>query len=90
MANNKIEATVTVVKFLCAIRGFRVYKKVWKPILRERLNLSHEGKNLHDHYAIAAYKRIPGRLADLIIGHLPREISMPTRFFSFERRGCFR
>jgi len=31
--------------------------------------------------AVAAYKRLPGRLADSIIGHLPREISRPTRFF---------
>ena len=79
MANNEIEATVTY-SFLCGIRGFHVYKEVWKPILGERLNLSHERKNLHDRYAIAAYKRLPGRLADSIIGHLPREISRPTRF----------
>ena len=45
------------------------------------MNLSHERKNLHDRYAIASYKRLPGRLADSIIGHLPREISRPTRFF---------
>ena len=45
------------------------------------MNLSHERKNLHDRDAIAAYKRLPGRLADSIIGHLPREISRPTRFF---------
>ena len=80
MANNEIEATVTY-SFLCGIRGFHVYKEVWKPIVRERLNLSHERKNLHDRYAIAAYKRLPGRLADSINGHLLREISRPTRFF---------
>ena len=50
-ANNEIEATVTY-SFLCAIRRFHVYKEVWKPILRERLNLSHERENLHDRYAI--------------------------------------
>ena len=37
-------------------------KEVWKPILRERLNLSHERKNLHYRYAIAAYNRLSGRL----------------------------
>ena len=58
----------------------KIDKEVWKPILRERLNLSHERKNLHDRYAIAAYKRLPGLLADSIIGHLPKEISRPTRF----------
>ena len=48
---------------------------------RERLNCSHEKKNLHDHYAIGAYKCLPGRLADSIIGHLPRGISRATRSF---------
>ena len=56
-------------------------KEVWKLILRERLNLSHERKNLlHDRYS-CLYKRLPGRLADSVIGHLPREISRPTLFF---------
>ena len=32
-------------------------------------------------YAIAANKRLRGRLADSIIGHLPREISGATLFF---------
>ena len=80
MANNEIEATVTY-SFLCGIRGFHVYKEVWKPILGERLNLSHERKNLYHRYAIAAYKRLPGRFADSIIGHLPREIPRRTLFF---------
>ena len=44
-ANNEIEATVTH-SFLCAIRRFHVYKEVWKPIFRERLNLSHERENM--------------------------------------------
>ena len=69
---------------------------VWKPILRQRSNLSRERENLNDRYAIAAYKRLPGRPADSIIGHLSREISRPTGFsfsfffFFFKRRGCFR
>ena len=48
---------------------------------------NHERENLHGHYAIAAYKRLPGRLADSIIGHLPREISRLTRFFFLLRGG---
>lgn len=80
MANNEIEATVTY-SFLCGIRGFHIYKEVWKPILRERLNPTHERKKLHDCYAIAAYKRLPERLADSISGHLPRELSRPAHVF---------
>ena len=61
MAKNEIVPTVKY-SFPCGVRGFHVYKEVWKRILRERLNLSHERKNLHDRYAIAAYKRLPGQL----------------------------
>ena len=85
---NEIEPTVKY-SFPCGVRGFHVYKEVCKPILRERLNLSHERKNLHDRYAIAAKKRLPGQLADSIIGHLPREISRPTLVCVFlKRTGC--
>ena len=58
-------------------------------VLRGRLSLSHERKNLHNRYAIAAYKRLPGQLADSIIGRLPREISRPTLMCVFlKRTGC--
>ena len=45
------------------------------------LRCSDERNNIYDRYAIAANKRLRGRLADSIIGHLPREISRATRFF---------
>ena len=38
-------------------------------------------ENPFDRYAIAAMKRLPGRLGDCTIGHLPREISKTIRFF---------
>ena len=37
--------------------------------------------NCYDRYAIAATKRLRGRLADSTVGHFPREISRATRFF---------
>ena len=52
--------------FQCGLRGFHVYKEVWSPIVGEVLRCCH---------AIAAIKRLPGRLADCTIGHLPRDIS---------------
>ena len=67
--------------FLCGLRGFHVYKEIWKPIVGELLRCSHERNNIYDRYAIAANKRLRGRQADSIIGHLPREISRATRFF---------
>ena len=67
--------------FLCGLRGFHVYKEIWKPIVGELLRCSHERNNIYDRYAIAANKRLRGRLVDSIIGHLLREISRATRFF---------
>ena len=67
--------------FLCGLHGFHVYKEIWKPITGELLRCSHEWNNIYDRYAIAANKQLRGRLADSIIGHLPREISRATCFF---------
>ena len=41
----------------------------------------YERNNYNDRYAIAATKRLRGRLADSAVGHLPGEISRATRFF---------
>ena len=79
MANNEIEATVTY-SFLCGIRGFHVYKEVWKPILGERLNLSHERKNLHDRYAIAAYNR-DGLRTQSLVTYPERSLGLHVFFF---------
>ena len=70
--------------FQCGLRGFNVYKEVWTPIVGEVLKCCHERKNPFDRYAIAAMKRLPGRLADCTIGHLPREIPRIIPFFSRE------
>ena len=58
-----------------------MYKKVWAPIVGEILRCCHARKNLFDHYAVAAMKRLSGQLADCTIGNLPREISRIIRFF---------
>ena len=69
------------IPFRCGLRGFHVYQDIWKPAgAGETLHCIHERNNIHDRYAIAATKRLPGRLADSIVGHLPREISRCTRF----------
>lgn len=57
-----------------------MYQDIWKPVIGEILHCIHERNNNHDRYAIAATKRLAGRLADSIVGHLPREISRYTRF----------
>ena len=54
---------------------------MWIPIVGEILRCCHERKNPFDRYAIAAIKRLSGRLADCTIGHLSREISRIIRLF---------
>ena len=60
----------------------------WIPCLQRNLEAHRRGafemfsrRKRYLRYAIAANKRLRGRLADSIIGHLPREISRATRFF---------
>lgn len=66
--------------FMCGLRGFHVYQEIWRPIVGEILQCCNERNNIHDRYAIATTKRLPGRLANVTVGHLPREISRFTRF----------
>ena len=48
--------------------------------MNEILSTTREVHNHHDRYAIAVMKRLPGSLADSVVGHLPREISRYTYF----------
>ena len=70
--------------FLCGLRGYHVYNKDWKPRIDEVLSAVREQNNLYDCYAIAAQKKLPGRLGRLsTIGHLPKEISRFTWFIHY-------
>ena len=61
---------------LCGLRGYHVYQTVWAPRLHELLATEHEQNNLHDRHAIAATKRLPGRLSSAsIVGHLPKRVT---------------
>ena len=71
--------------FQCGLHGFHIYKEVWSPNLSEVLRCCHERKNHFDPHAIAAMKRLPGRLANITIGHLSREISIIIHFFLLKR-----
>ena len=71
--------------FKCGLRGFHVYKEAWSPIVGEQLKCCYERNNCYDRYAIAATKRLRGRLIDSAVGHLPEEISRATRFFLLRR-----
>ena len=62
--------------FSAAVRGFNVYQDVWKLLENEGLECLFERHNLFNMFAIKACCLEGGQ----IIGHLPREISRPTKF----------
>lgn len=56
-----------------AVRGFHAYRNIWKSYLNETLRCSHESSNAFHIFAIKCERE------NVIIGHLPREISRPTK-----------
>ena len=57
-----------------------MYQQIFETDRRRDLSYRHERNNVYDRYFIAATKRLPGRLANVTVGHLPREILRVTRF----------
>ena len=64
--------------FESAVRGYHFYRKYWKSYLLQRLECNHEPENAFDRFAIKMFIQENGK--EKIIGHLPREISRPTKF----------
>ena len=61
-------------EFSTAVRGFHYYKTYWIPTENECLDCSHEKENPYDYFAIKTCKK-----DGMIVGHLPMEISHPTK-----------
>ena len=62
-----------LMEFSTAVRGFHYYKTHWIPTENECLDCSHEKENPYDYFAITCKKD------GMIVGHLPMEISHPTK-----------
>ena len=62
--------------FCAAVSDFQVYWDIWKPLENEELECLFERHNLFDMFAIKTCRLEGGQ----IVGHLPREISRPTKF----------
>ena len=58
------------------MRGFHVYRDIWKPLENEELECFFERHNLFGMIATKTCRLESGK----IVGHLPREISRPTKF----------
>ena len=55
--------------FKSIIRGYHVYKEIWKPVTEEILPTKREPDNKHDSDAIAIMK------SEDVVGHVPKDIS---------------
>ena len=64
--------------FDSAVRGYHFYRKFWTPYLSQKLSCDHESENAFDRFAIKMSIEENGN--EKIVGHLPREISRPTKF----------
>ena len=62
--------------FSASVRGFHVYRDVWKPLENAELECLFERHNLFDMFPIKTCRLEGGQ----IVGHQPREISRPTKF----------
>ena len=67
--------TLKVTEFSAAVRGYHYYGSIWFPEKEEQLDCSHDFGNVFDVFAIKTCK-----LDGTVVGHLPREISMATKF----------
>ena len=63
-----------------AIRGFHIYQKVWQPELNDTLVCIHERGNKFDAFSVKTVRADD----NTIVGHLPREISRPTKVFTWQ------
>ena len=62
-------------EFISAVRGFHVCRQEWHPEQNEELGCSHEVGNVFAIFAIKTTNNDGG-----VTGHLPQEISRPTKF----------
>ncbi len=61
--------------FSSAVRGYHVYKDVWRPSIGEKLVATREFNNRMDKYAVQVVK------GNETVGHLPREFSRIAWYF---------
>ena len=63
-------------EFTATTRGSHVYQKSWQPELNETLVCIHERRSEFDAFRVKTVCAVD----NAIVGHLPREISLPTKY----------
>ena len=61
--------------FLTGLRGYQVYRNIWKPYVGQNISFRQERDNKYDRFAGCGLVKIPGKIELTIVGHIPREIS---------------
>ena len=61
------------------VRGYHVYKEIWRPVVGEEFACQREMNNEKDRYSVAVKE------ASRVVGHLPKKISCVCSLFL--RRG---
>ena len=59
-----------------------IYKDCWSPVIGEELNCKADPRKeaqTYDKHALGAYKKVEG--ADVLVGHVPIELSSLLSFF---------
>ena len=90
---------ISFVKLYCCefetvARGHHIYKRVWKPVIGEKLSCKNDRREeakLYDDFAIVIYKSIhstgSSQPSEELVGHLPIELSFLLYNF-LELDGC--
>ena len=78
-------------EFESVARGHHIYKKVWKPVVGEKLTCKHDTREeakLYDEFTVGIYRLSTSSSQDQeVVGHLPIELSfLLCKFLS--RDGC--
>ena len=62
-------------RFFSCVRGYHAYQDICETEIKEELECRREPSNLKDYYAIAVIGE------EVIVGHLPRKISVACSLF---------
>ena len=61
--------------FLTGLRGYHVYRNIWKLYVRQNISFRQERANEYGRFAVCCLVKIPGKIELTVVGHIPREIS---------------
>ena len=61
--------------FITGLRSFHVYRDIWEPSVNQFIYFKQERNNRYHRFALAGMTKLPGTLAESIVGHMPRELS---------------